>query len=93
MTLGLVGNNLLNDDIRNSVSFRKDEVLLPGANLRAFANIRWASSNRPGRKSHSHVVRAQQSLRVQDPGFVFSVPATAQHERPAFRRILFGDSG
>jgi iron complex outermembrane receptor protein len=41
MTLGLVGNNLLNDDIRNSVSFRKDEVLLPGANLRAFANIRF----------------------------------------------------
>ncbi len=39
MTLGLVGNNLLNDDIRNSVSFRKDEVLLPGANLRAFATI------------------------------------------------------
>jgi iron complex outermembrane receptor protein len=39
MTLGLVGNNLLNDDIRNSVSFRKDEVLMPGANLHAFANI------------------------------------------------------
>jgi iron complex outermembrane receptor protein len=39
MTLGLVGNNLLNADIRNSVSFRKDEVLLPGANLRVFANI------------------------------------------------------
>jgi iron complex outermembrane receptor protein len=41
MTLGLVGNNLLNDDIRNSVSFRKDEVLLPGANLRAFATLRF----------------------------------------------------
>lgn len=39
MTLGLVGNNLLNADIRNSVSFRKNEVLLPGANLRVFANI------------------------------------------------------
>lgn len=39
MTIGLVGNNLLNQDIRNSVSFRKDEVLLPGANLRFFANV------------------------------------------------------
>ncbi|WP_442754830.1 TonB-dependent receptor [Methylocystis sp. JAN1] len=39
MTVGLVGNNLLNQDIRNSVSFRKDEVLLPGANLRFFANV------------------------------------------------------
>jgi iron complex outermembrane receptor protein len=39
MTLGLVGNNLLNENIRNSVSFRKNEVLLPGANLRLFANI------------------------------------------------------
>ena len=38
MTIGLVGDNLLNDDIRNSVSFRKDEILLPGANLRFFAN-------------------------------------------------------
>ncbi|QGM96442.1 TonB-dependent receptor [Methylocystis parvus] len=41
MTLGLVGNNLLNADIRNSVSFRKNEVLLPGANLRLFADVRF----------------------------------------------------
>jgi iron complex outermembrane receptor protein len=39
LTIGLVGDNLLNADIRNSVSYRKNEVLLPGANLRAFANI------------------------------------------------------
>ncbi|HEY8126933.1 MAG TPA: TonB-dependent receptor [Methylocystis sp.] len=41
LRLGLVGDNLLNEDIRNSVSFRKDEVLLPGANLRVFANARF----------------------------------------------------
>jgi iron complex outermembrane receptor protein len=41
LTLGLVGDNLLNDDIHNSVSFRKDEVLLPGANLRVFVNARF----------------------------------------------------
>lgn len=39
MTIGLVGNNLLNERIRNHVSFRKDEVLMPGANLRFFANV------------------------------------------------------
>ena len=30
MTFGLVGTNLLNQDIRNSVSYTKDQVLLPG---------------------------------------------------------------
>lgn len=39
MTVGLVGDNLLNADIRNSVSFRKNEALLPGANLRAFVKV------------------------------------------------------
>ena len=39
--LGIIGNNLLNDDIRNSVSFRKDEVLLPGRNVKFFANVRF----------------------------------------------------
>jgi iron complex outermembrane receptor protein len=39
ITLGLVGDNLLNENIRNSVSFNKDEVLLPGRNIRGFARI------------------------------------------------------
>lgn len=39
MTLGASGNNLLNQNIRNSVSFRKDEVLLPGASIRLFATF------------------------------------------------------
>ena len=30
ITLGVQGRNLLNDDIRNSTSFKKDEILLPG---------------------------------------------------------------
>src|SRR6266536_2460958 len=40
-TVGLVGNNLLNDDIRNSVSYTKDEVLMPGLGVRAFANLKF----------------------------------------------------
>ena len=38
---GLVGNNLLNENIRNSVSYTKDEVLLPGIGVRAFANLKF----------------------------------------------------
>jgi iron complex outermembrane receptor protein len=41
VTLGLVGDNLLDDDVRNAVSFRKDEVLLPGRTVRAFATVRF----------------------------------------------------
>jgi iron complex outermembrane receptor protein len=40
-TLGIVGDNLLNEDIRNSVSFTKDEVLMPGIGVRMFANAKF----------------------------------------------------
>jgi iron complex outermembrane receptor protein len=41
MYVGLVGNNLLNENIRNSVSFTKDQVLMPGIGVRAFANLKF----------------------------------------------------
>ncbi|WP_456620433.1 TonB-dependent receptor [Bradyrhizobium sp. P5_C12] len=41
MIAGLVGNNLLNENIRNSVSYTKDEVLMPGIGVRAFANFKF----------------------------------------------------
>ena len=40
ITVGLKGENLLNDDIRNSVSYKKDEVLQPGVNLRLFGSVK-----------------------------------------------------
>jgi iron complex outermembrane receptor protein len=40
MTIGLRGENLLNDEIRYSTSFKKDEVLQPGTNLRLFGIVR-----------------------------------------------------
>ena len=40
-TAGLAGNNLLNEDIRNSVSYTKDQVLMPGAGVRVFANVKF----------------------------------------------------
>lgn len=39
-TVGIKGDNLLNEDMRNHVSFKKDEVLLPGANVRLFGSIK-----------------------------------------------------
>jgi iron complex outermembrane recepter protein len=41
MIVGLVGNNLLNENIRNHVSYTKDEVLMPGIGVRAFANLKF----------------------------------------------------
>jgi iron complex outermembrane recepter protein len=38
---GVAGRNLLDDDIRNHVSFRKDEILQPGRNFRVFAKVRF----------------------------------------------------
>ncbi len=39
--IGVVGDNLLNADIRNSVSYTKDEVLMPGASVRVFARVKY----------------------------------------------------
>jgi len=41
LTIGLVANNLLDDVIRNSVSFKKEEVLLPGRDVRGFVTARF----------------------------------------------------
>ena len=41
VTFGLQGRNLLDDDIRNSASFKKDEILLPGRNFRLFLTARF----------------------------------------------------
>lgn len=40
-TLGVVGNNLLNETIRNHVSYTKNEVAMPGASVRAFATVKF----------------------------------------------------
>ncbi|MBX9827431.1 MAG: TonB-dependent receptor [Xanthobacteraceae bacterium] len=41
VTVGVVGNNLLNEDIRNHVSFTKDNVLMPGLGVKVFANVKY----------------------------------------------------
>ncbi|WP_315855224.1 TonB-dependent receptor [Chenggangzhangella methanolivorans] len=41
VTVGLVGQNLLDERIRNAASFKKDEIVAPGANARAFVRARF----------------------------------------------------
>ncbi len=41
VTVGINGSNLLNRDIRNSVSYSKDQVLVPGASVRVFASVKY----------------------------------------------------
>lgn len=41
ITFSLQGRNLLNDDIRNAASFKKNEILLPGRNIRAALTMRF----------------------------------------------------
>lgn len=41
LVVGVVGDNLLNDDVRNSASFKKDEVLLPGRGVKGFATVKF----------------------------------------------------
>jgi iron complex outermembrane recepter protein len=40
MTVGIRGENLLHDDIRLSTSYKKDEVLQPGTNVRLFGIVK-----------------------------------------------------
>ena len=41
LTVGISGNNLLNRAMRSSVSYSKDQVLMPGAGVRLFASVKF----------------------------------------------------
>lgn len=41
MTIGLRGENLLDEEVRNHVSFKKDEVLQPGRTIRLYGVVRY----------------------------------------------------
>ncbi|WP_315836134.1 TonB-dependent receptor domain-containing protein [Bradyrhizobium prioriisuperbiae] len=40
---GVVGDNLLNADVRNSVQFHKDEILQPGRGFKFFMNVKYGA--------------------------------------------------
>ena len=41
VTTGISGDNLLNVDVRNSTQFHKDEILLPGRNIKFYLNVKY----------------------------------------------------
>ncbi len=41
VTIGVIGDNLLDAKIRNSASFKKDEILLPGRGVRIYVSARF----------------------------------------------------
>jgi iron complex outermembrane recepter protein len=41
VTAGVAGTNLLNETIRNHISFRKDEVVMPGRGIRGFVSVKF----------------------------------------------------
>jgi iron complex outermembrane receptor protein len=43
ITTGLVGDNLLDVDVRNSVQFHKDEILQPGRSIKFFMNAKFGA--------------------------------------------------
>ena len=43
LTMGLTGDNLLDVNVRNSVMFHKDEILLPGRTVKLFINAKFNS--------------------------------------------------
>src|SRR4029453_10150136 len=43
------GDNLLDVDVRNSVQFHKDEILLPGRSVKFFMNAKFGGAPPPGK--------------------------------------------
>ncbi|WP_225713198.1 TonB-dependent receptor domain-containing protein [Bradyrhizobium semiaridum] len=43
LATGVIGDNLLNADVRNSVQFHKDEILQPGRTFKLFLNVRYGA--------------------------------------------------
>jgi iron complex outermembrane receptor protein len=48
VTTGIVGDNLLDADVRNSVQFHKDEILQPGRNFKFFLNVKYGAETPSG---------------------------------------------
>src|SRR5256886_13490827 len=58
ITTGLVGDNLLDVDVRNSVQFHKDEILLPGRSIKVFMNAKFGGEPPADKASTGYYKRA-----------------------------------
>jgi iron complex outermembrane receptor protein len=54
ITTGLVGDNLLDVDVRNSVQFHKDEILLPGRSIKFFMNAKFGAEPPAGKATEGY---------------------------------------
>ncbi|WP_441234089.1 TonB-dependent receptor domain-containing protein [Bradyrhizobium sp. 930_D9_N1_4] len=77
LATGLIGDNLLNADIRNSVQFHKDEILQPGRTVKLFLNVKYGA-DAPA-NTRIGAVRAQDT-----PSIFRKAPATASWDWSGF---------
>jgi len=58
ITTGLVGDNLLDVDVRNHVQFHKDEILLPGRSIKLFMNAKFGAEPPAGKAAEGYYKRS-----------------------------------
>jgi len=73
VTTGLVGNNLLDVDIRNSVQFHKDEILQPGRSFKFFLNAKFGDQP-AGAPGIFKAPRGYDKTRYDAPALVYKAP-------------------
>jgi iron complex outermembrane receptor protein len=57
VTTGIVGDNLLDADVRNSAQFHKDEILQPGRSFKFFLNVKYGADRPSGPPGYYKGVR------------------------------------
>ncbi len=76
ITTGLVGDNLLNVQMRNSTQFHKDEVLLPGRSFKFFLNAKF-DAERPSGPPGYDKARNGSNAPISKNGMVYKAPIMA----------------
>ena len=77
ITTGLVGDNLLDVDVRNSVQFHKDEILLPGRSIKFFMNAKFGGNGPGALPPHFKGPRGYGPVNGYDPLALFKAPVLA----------------
>jgi iron complex outermembrane receptor protein len=77
ITTGLVGDNLLDVDVRNSVQFHKDEILLPGRSIKFFMNAKFGGNGPGALPPYFKGPRGYGPVNGYDPLALFKTPALA----------------
>ena len=88
VTTGIAGENLLNGDVRNSTQFHKDEILLPGSNVKFFLNVKYDADKFSGPPSYF------KAMKGYGPGYgapmVYKAPVLMVHWAGAYVGVNAG---